>query len=208
MYELQKVIRWPGVECYSVWVRREFPPPNPAVDTSSVPVAHTEAPVTEPTSSSLVNAMTADVTRSDELVIADSTQTAPVAGADTTSSPPADAMTVPSTTNVRTEATTALQEHKAAETSQKKHPGGTSPVWDWEGVIALLKQRTADKDPSENKTTFKNKTAFKNMMAFKQFIQRNVQRVDEAERGDGPDLRTVERAITKHNLEQHAIFEE
>jgi hypothetical protein len=95
-----------------------------------------------------------------------------------------------------------VAEPEAAEASQEKHPGGTSPVWDWKDMIALLQQRKAGEGP------FKGKTTFKNMTTFKQFIQKHVQRVDGADRGDGPDPRTVDRAITAHKLAQYATFEE
>jgi hypothetical protein len=109
-----------------------------------------------------------------------------------------------STTEARIEMAEALQEpeRKVAEAPQGKHRGGASPVWDWEGVIARLKQRKA------GESRFKDKTTFKDKATFKRFIQKNVQRVDGSDRGDGPDESTVRRAIIKRNLEQYATFEE
>jgi hypothetical protein len=92
---------------------------------------------------------------------------------------------------------------EAAEASREKHPGGKAPVWNWKGVIALLQQRKAGEGPFKGK-----KTTFNNRTMFKQFIQERVQRTDGSDRGDGPNSRTVDRAITKYKLEQYAAFEE
>jgi hypothetical protein len=105
---------------------------------------------------------------------------------------------------MQTEAVETLQEPgcKVVEAPQKKHPGGRRPVWNWKGVIVLLKQKKDGEGPFKDNRTFKNKTMFK------QFIQKKVQRVGDKDRGDGPDTRTVGRAIPKFNLEQYATFDE
>ena len=73
--------------------------------------------------------------------------------------------------------------------------GGRPPKWDFVGVILLIKTRKAENKP------------FKDMAAFKSYIQKKVQRVDGLNRGDGPDITTVERALTKHRLEEYAKFQ-
>jgi hypothetical protein len=98
---------------------------------------------------------------------------------------------------------TSVAKSEAAEASQEKHPVGAPSEWDWKDMIVLLQQRQAGEGRFKNKTT-----TFKNTTAFKQFIQKHVQRVDGSNRGDGPNSRTVDRAITTHKLAQYATFEE
>jgi hypothetical protein len=73
--------------------------------------------------------------------------------------------------------------------------GGRPPRWDFVAVIPLLETRKAENKP------------FKDMAAFKSYIQKKVQRVDGLNRGNGPEITTVERAITKHRLDEYAPFQ-
>jgi hypothetical protein len=73
--------------------------------------------------------------------------------------------------------------------------GGRPPKWDFVGVIPLLKTRKAENKP------------FKDMAALKSYIQKKVKGVGGLNRGDGPDITTVERAITTHRLDEYATFQ-
>jgi|SRR5215831_6105063 len=73
--------------------------------------------------------------------------------------------------------------------------GGRPPEWDFAGVIPLLETRKVRNKP------------FKDMAAFKRYIQKTVPRVNGLDRGDGPEMTTVERAITKYCLNEYATFQ-
>jgi hypothetical protein len=79
---------------------------------------------------------------------------------------------------------------------EPKDRGGSPGVWDWEGLIPVLKETKRKKQP------------FKDDDAFEDFCRINVQRRDsEAERGDDPELRTVKAAIKKYRLADYVIIQ-
>jgi hypothetical protein len=79
---------------------------------------------------------------------------------------------------------------------EPKDRGGSPGVWNWEGLIPVLKE------------TKRKKQAFKDDDALADFCRINVRRRDsKAERGDDPDLRTVKAAIRKYHLAGYVIFQ-
>jgi hypothetical protein len=180
-------IRWQNVECNLNWLNRDWPLPALEAEATPTPAADAAPKPIGPAAIELAPT---------ELPTTEASVTEPEPAARAEESKPGPASNDVSTPN--TEALTT----EVAEASQEKHPGGASPVWDWKGMIALLQQRKAGKG------SFKDKTTFRNVTALKHFIQTHVQRVNGANRGNGPNPRTVDRAITTHKLEQYATFEE
>jgi hypothetical protein len=139
----------------------------------------------------------------------------PSGGGGTTHKENDEHATAGAATGDASEATLALSEseQKAEKALQGKRSGGRNPDWNWDGVaevagvatkgiVTLLMQKKAGEGQ------YRGNKAFKDRTRFKQFIQKNVQRIDGSDRGAGPDMTTVARAIARYDLEQYAAFEE
>lgn len=73
--------------------------------------------------------------------------------------------------------------------SDEKSRGGSPGIWNWEGLVPLLRDV---KEPFESRTTFE------------EWCGDNVQRKDTRLRRNNPDVTTVRRAIRKHQLDKIA----
>jgi hypothetical protein len=81
------------------------------------------------------------------------------------------------------------QRPKTQPLAQNK--GGSPGVWDWEDVLARLKQEHR---------------SFQTRTNFQEWLRNNVRRSDARPRGDGPEMRTVRQAIRRYKLDKFAIF--
>jgi hypothetical protein len=205
--------RWQDVEYNSIWLKRIFPAPTPAAD-ASTSVTNTDAPAGE--HEAVEASQTNSAAPATESEAADTSQAkhpggapvpapagdasapltntnAPAAELEAALPSPIDTTTAEAASPPSESTTLTTDEDLTDSEPSLTNKGGRPPTWDFPSVIPLLEAR-------------KDKP-FKDMAALKNFIQKKVQRVDGENRGDGPDMTTVERQIRKLRLGKYAPFQ-
>ena len=174
----ERDVRWQDVEYYSVWVKRTFPAPAPAVEVAAPTVSAPVPSMPEEAPPPAAHPGAPVAAESEEPV----TETPPVSAADEETTPAAAAGNQPST--------------EQPATIRPKNKGGAPDKWAWERLIPALKKTKQGNQP------------FQDMADLEEFCRNNVQRADrKAERGDDPDLRSVKAAIIRYGLADYVAFE-